>query len=128
MKKANFLPDGAIPYLEPTQLRGLLLSFKIEDVPEVSGRYFPLSCGYAVVEAMQTGKYWAGMPDPGEYQMALTEEGDRMFCIPQSKLPGMMAGLRQGGMFSYRDNPMEMMPDFERPPFYVELFKSWGLE
>jgi len=128
LKSADFLPDVVITYLKPAQLRGLLLSMKVEDVPLVSGHYFPPSCGWAVVEPMKTGKYWVVMPDPGEYQRALTEEGDMMFSVPQSKMQVMMAGLKQGGMFSYRGHNMEMLPDFERPAFYKDLFKSWGLE
>jgi uncharacterized protein (DUF169 family) len=83
LKSANFTPDVVIAYLKPAQLRGLLLSMKVEDVPLVSGHYFPPSCGWAVVEPIKTGKYWVVMPDPGEYQRALTEEGDMMFSIPQ---------------------------------------------
>jgi uncharacterized protein (DUF169 family) len=128
LKSADFLPDVVTLYLKPAQLRGLLLSLKVEDVPLVSGHYFPPSCGWMVVEPMKTGKYWVVMPDPGEYQRALTEEGDMIFSIPQGKMPALMAGLKQGGMFSYRDHAMAMLPDFERPQFYVDLFKSWGLE
>jgi uncharacterized protein (DUF169 family) len=128
LKSANFLPEVVITYLKPAQLRGLLLSMKVEDVPQVSGHYFPPSCGWAVVEPMRTGKYWVVMPDPGEYQRALTEEGDMMFSVPQSKMPVMMAGLKKGGAFAYQDHNMVMLPDFERPAFYKDLFKSWGLE
>ncbi len=128
LKSANFIPDIVIAYLKPAQLRGLLLSLKVEDVPEVSGHFFPPSCAWAVVEPMKTGRYWVVTPDPGEYQRALTDEGDMMFSAPQSKMPALMAGLRQNKIFSYRDHHMAMLPDFERPAFYVELFKSWGME
>jgi uncharacterized protein (DUF169 family) len=128
LKTADFLPDVVIAYLKPAQLRGLLLSLKVEDVPHVSGHYFPPSCGWSVVEPMKTGKYWVVAPDPGEYQRALTDEGDMMFSIPQSKMPVMMAGLKKGGIFSYREHQMAMLPDFERPQFYKDLFKTWGLD
>jgi len=130
LKSANFLPDVVITYLKPGQLRALLLTMKTQDVPQVSGHYFPPSCGYAVVDPMKTGKYYVVLPDPGEYQRALTEEGDMMFSVPQSKMPALMAGIKESGpgAFSYRNNYMAMLPDFERPPFYIELFKSWGLE
>jgi uncharacterized protein (DUF169 family) len=128
LKSANFLPDVVITYLKPAQLRGLLLSMKVEDVPQVSGHFFPPSCGWSVVEPMKTGKYWVVIPDPGEYQRALTEEGDMMFSVPQSKMSILMAGLKNGGMFSYREHNMVMQPDFEQPAFYKDLFKSWGVE
>lgn len=122
------MPDVVITYLNPAQLRGWLLTMRVEDVPQVNGHFFPPSCGYAVVEPMKTGKNWVVMPDPGEYQRALTDEGDLMFAVPQVKMQGMMAGLKQGGTFSYRNNSMAMLPDFEQPDFYKQLFRSWGMD
>jgi uncharacterized protein (DUF169 family) len=128
LNKATFIPDVVILYLKPSQLRSLLLALKVDDVPQVAGHFFPPSCGWSVVEPMKTGKYWVVIPDPGEYQRALTDEGDMMFSIPQNKMPTLMAGLKQGSMFAYRGHNMEMLPNFERPAFYKDLFKSWGLE
>jgi uncharacterized protein (DUF169 family) len=128
LKTANFLPDVVIAYLRPSQLRSLLLSLKVTDVPQVSGHYFPPSCGWSVVEPMLTNKYWAVIPDPGEYQRALTDEGDMIFSVPQGKMQTLMTGLKQGGMFTYRDHHMAMLPDFEQPQFYKDLFKSWGIK
>jgi uncharacterized protein (DUF169 family) len=130
LKKATYIPDVVIIYAKPAQLRGLLLSMKVEDVPTVSGHFFPPSCGYSVVNPMKTGKYWVVLPDPGEYQRALTEEGDLMFSVPQSKLQVMMAGLKKNehGAFAYKDHSMFMQPDFEQPDLYKEMFKGWGLD
>lgn len=130
LQSATFVPDIVIIYAKPSQLRGLLLSMKMEDIPEVKYHFFPPSCGWSVVNPMKDGKYWIVLPDPGEYQRALTEEGDLMFSIPQSKMPEMMAGLRQNehGFFSYRDHQMFMEKDFELPAFYKEMFKSWGMD
>lgn len=130
LKRASFMPDVVIIYAKPAQLRGLLLSMKIQDVPLVKCHFFPPSCGWAVVNPMKTGEYWVVMPDPGEYQRALTEEGDLMFAVPQSRMQVMMAGLRQNehGAFSYRDHQLFMMPDFPLPDFYKEMFKSWGMD
>jgi uncharacterized protein (DUF169 family) len=131
LKRAAFVPDVVIIYAKPAQLRGLLLSaMKVEEVPQVQGHFFPPSCGWSVVAPMKTGKYWVVIPDPGEYQRALTEEGDMMFSVPQSRIQAMMAGLKQNehGPFSYRDHQMFMMPDFPVPDFYKDLFKSWGMD
>jgi uncharacterized protein (DUF169 family) len=130
LKKATFIPDVVIIYARPAQLRGLLLSMKVEDVPTVSGHFFPPSCGYSVVNPMKTGRYWMVLPDPGEYQRALTEEGDMMFSVPQSRMQVMMAGLEKNehGAFAYRDHSMFMQPDFEQPQFYKDLFKEWDLD
>ncbi len=128
LKSAAFLPDVVITYLKPVQLRGLFLSMNVEDVPQVSGHFFPPSCGWSVVEPMKTGKYWVVMPDPGEYQRALTMEGDMMFSVPQSKMSILMACMKNAVMFSYRDHNMVVLPDFERPAFYKDLFKGLGLD
>jgi len=79
---------------------------------------------------MQTGRFYMVMPDPGEYQRALTEEGDMMFAIPQVKMAVLMEGMKKNehGPFAYRDHHMFMQTDFPRPDFYKEMFKSWGLD
>jgi uncharacterized protein (DUF169 family) len=130
LKKATFMPDVVIMYSYPSQLRGLLLTMKVQDVPQVQGHFFPPSCSWSVVNPMKTGQYWVVLPDPGEYQRALTEEGEMMFSIPKDKMPVIMAGLKQNerGYFAYRDHHMFMQPDFPQPDFYKELFKSWGLD
>ena len=130
LKSATFQPDVVIIWSKPSQLRALLLSMKVEDVPQVSGQFFPPSCAHSVVTPMKTGKYQVIIPDPGEYQRALTEEGDMMFAVPQARMSVMMAGLKQNerGYFSYRDHQLFMLPDFPQPDFYKEMFKSWGLD
>jgi len=130
LKTAGFMPDVVIVYAKPAQLRSLLLSMKMEDVPQVSGHFFPPSCAWAVVNPMQTGRYYMVMPDPGEYQRALTEEGDMMFAIPQVKMAVLIEGMKKNehGPFSYRDHHMFMQTDFPRTDFYKEMFKSWGLD
>ena len=130
LKKATYIPDVVILWAKPAQLRGLLLSLKIADVPQVSSHFFPPSCAWSVVNPMKNDKYWVVLPDPGEYQRALTEEGDMMFSVPQNKMPVLMAGLKanEHGPFAYRDHSMFMQPDFEQPQFYKDMFKSWGLD
>lgn len=130
LKKATFLPDVVIIYSNPAQLRGLLLTMPVGDVPSVSGHYFPPSCGWAVVNPMKSNQFFVVIPDPGEYQRALTEEGEMMFSVPRGRMSAMMANLKKNehGMFSYREHHMFMLPDFERPEFYRDLFKSWGLD
>lgn len=130
LKSATFLPDVVLIYAKPAQLRGLLLSMQIADVPEVKHHFFPPSCGWPVVNPIKDGKYWIVLPDPGEYQRALTDEGDLIFAIPRVKMPEMMAGLRKNehGPFSYRDHQMFMQTDFPLPGFYKDMFKGWGMD
>jgi uncharacterized protein (DUF169 family) len=127
LKSASFVPDLVVAYMNNAQLRALLLSMKVEEVPEVRGHFFPPSCGYSVVDPIKTGKSWVVLPDPGEYQRALTAEDEIIFSVPRDRMPGLIAGLEAGGMFSYKGHNMVMLPDFEQPQFYKDLFKSWGL-
>jgi uncharacterized protein (DUF169 family) len=130
LSMADFEPDVVLIYAKPAQLRGLLLSMKTADVPEVKHHFFPPSCGWSVVNPIKEGKYYIVLPDPGEYQRALTEEGDLIFSIPQIKMPELMAGLRKNehGPFSYRDHQMFMETDFPLPELYKEMFKNWGMD
>ena len=130
LKSAPFKPDVVIIYSNTSQLRSLLLSLGHDEISEVNGRFFPPSCAHAVVTPMMTGKYWVVLPDPGEYQRALCDEGEMMFAVPAARLPGLLAGLDkfQSQGFAYRNNYYFMQPDFQRPDFYKAMFKQWGLE
>jgi uncharacterized protein (DUF169 family) len=130
LKDASFIPDVVIIYSNTTQLRNLLLSMGPEDIKLVNGRFFPPSCAHAVVTPMQKGGYWVVLPDPGEYQRALCDEGEMMFAVPADKLPGLVEGLKKMDErgFSYRSHNYFMLPDFPRPDFYKQMFKGWGLE
>ncbi len=130
LKSAAFKPDVVIIYSNTAQLRSLLLSFGHDEVLQVNGRYFPPSCAHAVVTPMLKGGYWVVLPDPGEYQRALCDEGEMMFAVPAEKVPGLLVGLNkfQGQGFAYRNNYYFMQGDFPRPDFYKKMFKDWGLE
>ncbi len=129
LKKAGFVPDVVLVYANPAQIRGLLLPMMFGGSSKVDGHFFLPSCGHAVVDPMQTGNFAIVLPDPGEYQRALTLEEEIIFAVPQSKMQGLMAGLNQGGRpYSHRDQYMSMHPDFEQPQFYKDMFKGWGLD
>src|SRR4030042_2348794 len=95
LKSAAFKPDVVIVYSNTSQLRSLMLSLPFEEIPMVNGRYFPPSCSHAVVTPMLTGNYWVVLPDPGEYQRALGDEGEMMFAVPADKLEGLVDGLNK---------------------------------
>jgi uncharacterized protein (DUF169 family) len=129
LKKASFIPDVVLVYLNPAQLRGLLMPMMFGGAAQIDTHLFLPSCAHCVVDPMKTGKYNLVLPDPGEYQRALTMEEEVIFATPREKVPTLMAGLKgRGGMYSHRDQYMSMHPDFEQPQFYRDLFKSWGLD
>jgi uncharacterized protein (DUF169 family) len=129
LKSATFAPDVILVYLNPAQLRGVLLPIMFGGQSQVSTHLVLPSCGHAVVDPIKTGDYCVVLPDPGEYQRALAAEDEMILAIPQQKMEGLMASLKRGGkMYSYRDQYMSMHPDFEQPQFYKDLFKAWGLD
>jgi uncharacterized protein (DUF169 family) len=130
LKTASFAPDVVIIYSNTAQLRSLLLSMGHDAVMETNGRFFPPSCAHAVVTPMLKGGFWVVLPDPGEFQRALADEGEMMFAVPADKMAGLIDGLNkfQTQGFSYRNNNYFILGDFPRPDFYKKMFKDWGLE
>jgi len=129
LKRTTFMPDVVLIYSNPAQLRGLLLPMMYGGASQVSAHFFLPSCAHCVVDPVETGNYCVVLPDPGEYQRALTLEEEMIFAVPRAKMQGMMEGLNsRGGMYSHRNQYMSMLPDFEQPQFYKDLFKSWGLD
>jgi uncharacterized protein (DUF169 family) len=129
LKKASFAPDVVLIYLNPAQLRGLLTPMMLGGAPPISSYLLLPSCAHCVVDPMKTGNYALVLPDPGEFQRALTSEEEVIFAVPIEKLPGLMRNLKSGGrQYSFRDQYMSMLPDFEQPQFYKDLFKGWGLD
>jgi uncharacterized protein (DUF169 family) len=130
LKTAAFKPDVVIIYSNTAQLRNLLFSLGPEGPAKVNGRFFPPSCAHAVVTPMLKGGYWVVVPDPGEYQRALCDEGEMMFAVPADDVSKLIEGMKKFQEFgmAYRNHNYFMQPDFPRPDFYKAMFKQWGLE
>jgi uncharacterized protein (DUF169 family) len=125
-----FIPDAVIIYTNTAQLRSLLLMMKMEEGLAVKSHFFPPSCAYAVVYPILYHEYWIVLPDPGEFQRALTGEDEMMFALPGGKMADFISGLKQNqdGGFAYRRHHMLIRPDFPQPDFYQKLFRTWGLD
>jgi uncharacterized protein (DUF169 family) len=129
LKSATFIPDVTLIYLNPAQLRGVLMPIMFGGQSQVTTHLMLPSCAHAVVDPIITGNYCVVLPDPGEYQRALAAEEEMILAVPQQKMGEFMAGLKRGGkMYSHRDQYMAMHPDFEQPQFYKDMFKTWGLD
>ncbi len=129
LKSAAYIPDVVMIYMNPAQLRGVLLPMNFSGSDQVKTELFLPSCGHAVVDPMKTGKYVVVLPDPGEYQRGLATEDEMILSVPREKMKEFMASLKRGGkMYSHREQYMSMHPDFEQPQFYKDMFKSWGLD
>jgi len=128
---ANFEPDLVMIYAKPAQLRSLLMGAKYKLGALIRSEFDAIdSCIYATVPALKTGEYRITVPDPGEYERALTDEDEMIFTIPIQKLADLVEGLKAmaGFKLGYKGLKMEMKADFTRPKFYDDLAKSWGLD
>ena len=129
LKSATFMPEVTLVYLNPAQLRGVLLPIMFGGQSQVTTHLMLPSCAHAVVDPIKTGNYCVVLPDPGEYQRALTAEEEMILAIPQKQMERFMTSLKRGGkMYSHRDQYMAMHPDFEQPQLYKDTFKAWGLD
>jgi uncharacterized protein (DUF169 family) len=130
LKNASFIPDVVIIWSNNAQLRGLIMSMDRKESSQINSRYLPPSCSYAVVNPIQDGKYWVVLPDPGELERGVGTEDEMMFAVPAAKMETMITSLRKGekGYFSYRHHHPYIRPDFPRPDFYRQSFKSWGMD
>ncbi len=88
------------------------------------------SCIFSIVPVLQSGEYRITIPDPGEYERALTGEDLIIFSVPADKVETLMQGLEHFDeiKLGYTDLAMVMRPDFPQPEFYKMLFGMWGLD
>ncbi|MBN1904252.1 MAG: DUF169 domain-containing protein [Deltaproteobacteria bacterium] len=130
LKTASFIPDVVIIWSNNAQLRSLILSMDRKDSSQIKSCFLPPSCSYSVVNPIQDGNYWVVLPDPGEYERGLGTEDEMMFSAPGARMESLISGLRKGekGYFAYRHHHPYIRPNFPRPDFYRQSFKSWGLD
>jgi uncharacterized protein (DUF169 family) len=128
---ANFVPDMALVYLKPAQLRSALMSIKYKSGELLHAALDSVdSCVHSTIPCLKDGKYKLTVPDPGEYERGLTDEDEMILSVPADELGDLVEGLQllSDRSFGYRQLHMEMKTDFPRPQFYDDLFKAWGLD
>lgn len=132
LDKADFDPDITLIYLKNDQLRCLLMAVSSQTGSMIDSAFTALdSCTYSVINPMHDGNYRITLPDPGEYERALTPEDDIIFSVPAQKEEEFYKGLAfvMNKGHGYRKNFFPAMKqDFERPRFYNQLYKAWGLD
>jgi uncharacterized protein (DUF169 family) len=131
LSKATFKPDIVLVYSNPAQLRGMIIAAFNENKGNINSDFYMIdSCMYSIVPSIQKNEYRVTVPDPGEYERAMTGEDEMIFSIPAKRLEEFMKALIENDSrgFGYRRFFMDMRPDFPRPPFYDNLFKMWGLD
>jgi uncharacterized protein (DUF169 family) len=131
LKTASFEPDLVLIYANAAQLRTILLAVKYKEGVLVPSVFDPIdSCIFSVVPVLQSGEYRITIPDPGEYERAMTAEDLIIFSVPGDKVETLMQGLEHFDeiKLGYTDLAMVMRPDFPQPDFYKMLFGMWGLD
>jgi hypothetical protein len=109
----------------------MLSAVQSAENPVLTSEFYPIdSCAYSIVPTMLTRECRITLPDPGEYERAMTGEDEIIFSVPPDKLEKMVARLRRAydQKRGYVYSTQGMTPDFPQPAFYKELFKMWGLD
>ncbi len=131
LDKADFEPDIILIYCSNSQLRFMLMGLVSQTGKMLDSSFTPLdSCVYSVITPFLDGEYRITLPDPGEYERALTDENDIIFTVPKQKTEEFFAGMTHQDKRGQTVNTFQpmMKEDFQRPPFYNDLFEMWGLE
>jgi uncharacterized protein (DUF169 family) len=129
--KAEFEPDLWLIYCDNGQLRTILRAVKTQTGKLLKSEFDALdSCLYSVIPPVKTGEYRITLPDPGEYERALTDENTIIFSVPSQRFEEFLNGAKAliGAHMTNKDFHMDIKEDFPRPPFYNELFELWGLD
>ena len=129
--KADFMPDVILIYSNTAQLNSMLRAVKAQTGELVKSEFDGIdSCAYATVPTMLTREFRVTLPDPGDVERARAGKDEIIFSVPPEKFHFILDGLEMMEKYgmSYRTAPVVMPLDFERPPFYNEVFKLWGLD
>lgn len=131
LHKAGFEPDVILIYSNTAQLNSMLRAVKAQTGELVKSEFDGIdSCAWATVPTMLRREFRITLPDPGDVERARAGKGEIIFSVPPEKfhlIVEALEGMEKFGM-SYRTAPVVMPMDFERPPFYNEVFKIWGLD
>lgn len=131
LDQADFLPDVTMVYCKNDQLRVLLMAIDSQIHKMIDSSFTPLdSCTYAVINAIKEENYRITLPDPGEYERALTPDDDIILSIPAQRQEEFLKGLEVQASRGQDRNSfyMTMKEDFARPYFYNVIFEAWGME
>jgi uncharacterized protein (DUF169 family) len=132
LKTAKFVPDVVMIYCNTGQLRHLVLTLGYKHGYMITSTFYGIgSCTRALVPVLETGEGTITVPDPGEYDRAMTTEDIMILTLPARMVKGrnlfedMMYGLYKRGYTSFAPS---MWPNFPKPGFYNTYFADWGLD
>ena len=127
----GFEPDVTLVYCDDNaQLRGAALAVKSATGKLIETQLDAIdSCAYSCVATMNSGSYRVTLPDIGEHERAFAGESEIILSVPKGKLGELTSALTllDKTSMGYANWKRGMTFDFERPPFYEDLFRIWGL-
>lgn len=131
LKDAEFEPDMILIYSNTMQLNCILRAVKMMTGTYLKSEFDCIdSCTYSTVPPFYSGEYRITVPDPGDVERARAGKDEMIFSVPPQRLQELCTGLEamdKRGL-DYRHAKLCMPLDFERPPFYNEIFEMWGLD
>ncbi len=131
LEKANFVPDIITVYCRPAQLRSIMMAVRFETGEELELSLDSVdSCVHSSIPVLNGKPYNITIPDPGEYERALTDEDEMMFTLRTENLGAVVGNLEQLSRagFGYRELAYGLQFDTPRPEFYNKMFEKWGLD
>lgn len=132
LSTCTFEPDVVVAYCTPSQARQFLMAAQFTTGEPVRADFDIVgSCMQAIVPILNGEKsYHLAMPDDGEYERSLCYEDEMLFSVGKEKLEEMMDSfhaLKSWG-FGHKNLAYDMNLEFDRPDFYVNAMKKWGLK
>lgn len=132
LSSCTFEPDAVVIYCFPAQLRQLLMAAKYHTAEIVQSSLDTTgSCVFTLVPVLNGEKdFNVTIPDPGEYERALSDENEMIFTVKGEKLEELIESIRRINKmgFGYKGLALDMNIDYPRAEFYNVMFEKWGLE
>lgn len=131
LEDADFVPDIVTVYCRPAQLRSIMMAVRFNTGEQLELKLDSVdSCVHSSIPVLNGKDYNITVPDPGEYERALTDEDEMMFTMRSERLESVVETLvvLSNAGFGYRELGMGMQLDSPRPEFYNNMFEKWGLE
>lgn len=129
--KCKFEPDMILIYSNTMQLNYMVRAIKSVTGTLLKSEFDGIdSCIYATIPPYKTGEYRITIPDPGDVERARAGKDEMILSVPPCRLEELCTALKRTEDFGmdYRNTPWCFPLDFERPAFYNEVFKDWGLD
>ena len=131
LEKTDFVPDVISVYCRPAQVRSILMAVRYETGEQLRLSLDSVdSCVHSTIPVLNGQDFNLTVPDPGEYERALTDEDELIFTLRGERLSSVVKNLKQlsSAGFGYRELAMGMQYDTPRPEFYNTMFEKWGLK